>query len=67
MVKVRLDDEGYILVDRDGKHFSTILNFLRDGEASPLPPDYHAVQEILAEAEYYSFEVRPAARTCRYE
>lgn len=61
---MRLDDEGHILIDRDGKHFSTILNFLRDGETSPLPPDYQAVQEILAEAEYYSFEVGSVVCAC---
>lgn len=43
---------GWILIDRCGKHFSCILNFLRDGIVS-LPESQKEVAELLAEAKYY--------------
>uniref|UniRef100_A0A0N5AH72 BTB domain-containing protein n=1 Tax=Syphacia muris TaxID=451379 RepID=A0A0N5AH72_9BILA len=46
------DDEGWIKIDRSGKHFGTILNFLRDGSV-PLPECRSETLEILAEAKYY--------------
>ncbi|KAF3508692.1 hypothetical protein F2Q69_00001235 [Brassica cretica] len=42
---------GYIFIDRDGKHFRHILNWLRDGIAPTLSdPD---CSELLREADYY--------------
>uniref|UniRef100_A0A1I8AF14 BTB domain-containing protein n=1 Tax=Steinernema glaseri TaxID=37863 RepID=A0A1I8AF14_9BILA len=49
---VMTDSDGFVLIDRSGKHFPVILNFLRDG-AIPLPDSLHEVREILAEAKYY--------------
>lgn len=46
------DHEGWILIDRCGKHFSKILNFLRDGSV-PLPDNHQELQELLIEAKYY--------------
>ncbi|XP_011505996.1 PREDICTED: BTB/POZ domain-containing adapter for CUL3-mediated RhoA degradation protein 3-like [Ceratosolen solmsi marchali] len=46
------DSEGWILIDRCGKHFGTILNFLRDGTV-PLPESIKEISELLAEAKYY--------------
>nr|CAG4639322.1 EOG090X090D [Daphnia magna]SVE79593.1 EOG090X090D [Daphnia magna]SVE81422.1 EOG090X090D [Daphnia magna]SVE82031.1 EOG090X090D [Daphnia magna]SVE82585.1 EOG090X090D [Daphnia magna] len=43
---------GWILIDRCGKHFGIILNFLRDGSA-PLPESPRETAELLAEAKYY--------------
>lgn len=43
---------GWILIDRCGKHFGTILNFLRDG-CVPLPESSKQMAELLAEAKYY--------------
>ena len=43
---------GWILIDRCGKHFGCILNFLRDGIVS-LPDSQREVSELLAEAKYY--------------
>ena len=40
------------MIDRCGKHFATILNFLRDGLIS-LPESKREVTELLAEAKYY--------------
>lgn len=43
---------GWILIDRSGKHFGSILCYLRDGNLA-LPKGRQAVQELLAEAKYY--------------
>lgn len=40
------------MIDRCGKHFGTILNYLRDG-AVPLPDSRRETEELLAEAKYY--------------
>lgn len=40
------------MIDRCGKHFGTILNFLRDGSVS-LPETSKEIAELLAEAKYY--------------
>ncbi|KAJ8441087.1 hypothetical protein Cgig2_000348 [Carnegiea gigantea] len=44
-------DKGYVFVDRDGKHFRHILNWLRDGVVPTLKDSEYA--ELLREAEYY--------------
>ncbi|XP_016544047.1 FH protein interacting protein FIP2 isoform X2 [Capsicum annuum] len=44
-------DKGYVFVDRDGKHFRHILNWLRDGVIPPLKDSEYA--QLLREAEYY--------------
>lgn len=51
-MEVLTDSEGWILIDRAGKHFGTILNFLRDGTV-PLPDSYWELVELLQEAKYY--------------
>ncbi|XP_020708177.1 BTB/POZ domain-containing adapter for CUL3-mediated RhoA degradation protein 3 [Athalia rosae] len=51
-MEVLTDSEGWILIDRCGKHFGTILNFLRDGSV-PLPESVKEMAELLAEAKYY--------------
>ncbi|XAR64860.1 hypothetical protein NMG60_11008740 [Bertholletia excelsa] len=44
-------EKGYVFVDRDGKHFRHILNWLRDGIVPTLEDNEYA--ELLQEAEYY--------------
>jgi len=51
-MEVLTDTEGWILIDRCGKHFGTILNFLRDGNV-PLPENRQDLAELRAEAKYY--------------
>ncbi|KAM3722776.1 BTB/POZ domain-containing adapter for CUL3-mediated RhoA degradation protein [Dirofilaria immitis] len=51
-MEVLTDVDGWVLIDRSGKHFGTILNFLRDGYV-PLPECRVETAEILAEAKYY--------------
>lgn len=51
-MEVLTDSEGWILIDRCGSHFGTILNFLRDGNVA-LPETSKGIAELLAEAKYY--------------
>ncbi|KAL6988666.1 hypothetical protein U1Q18_014422 [Sarracenia purpurea var. burkii] len=44
-------EKGYVFVDRDGKHFRHILNWLRDGVVPTLKDNEYP--ELLREAEYY--------------
>lgn len=44
-------DKGYVFVDRDGKHFRHILNWLRDAVVPTLEESQYS--ELLREAEYY--------------
>ena len=46
------DEEGCVFIDRDGKHFGTILNFLRTGTLD-MPSSTKAVSELKREMEYY--------------
>ena len=39
-------NEGWIMIDRCGKHFGSILSFLRDGSL-PLPDSKRELLEIL--------------------
>ncbi|WVZ13512.1 hypothetical protein V8G54_011078 [Vigna mungo] len=48
-------DKGYVFVDRDGKHFRHILNWLRDGVVPTL--EEYQYSELLREAEYYQLLV----------
>ena len=43
---------GWILIDRCGKHFGTILNYLRD-DTNILPQNRQEIKELMAEAKYY--------------
>ncbi|KAK6184226.1 hypothetical protein SNE40_002073 [Patella caerulea] len=51
-MEVLTDSEGWILIDRCGKHFGSILNFLRDSTV-PLPELRRELMELLQEAKYY--------------
>jgi len=51
-MEVLTDSEGWVLIDRCGKHFATILNFLRDGSI-PIPESQRELQELSSEAKYY--------------
>uniref|UniRef100_A0A915JRN6 BTB domain-containing protein n=1 Tax=Romanomermis culicivorax TaxID=13658 RepID=A0A915JRN6_ROMCU len=54
-MEVLTDAEGWVLIDRCGKHFTVILNFLRDG-AVALPESTRDILEILSEARYYCIQ-----------
>lgn len=59
---VTTDKEGRYFIDRNGKHFGHILNFLRDDK---LPPLSHAI-EVFEEAQYYHIIplVNALSKTC---
>ncbi|KAK3756083.1 hypothetical protein RRG08_017302 [Elysia crispata] len=46
------DVDGWVLIDRCGKHFGSILSFLRDGTIT-LPDSRREQDELLQEAKYY--------------
>jgi hypothetical protein len=47
--------DGSIFIDRDGKHFSSILSFMRSGFLAK-PKDRIEKKELLLEAEYYCIQ-----------
>jgi hypothetical protein len=47
-----LDADGCCFIDRDGKHFGTILEFLRKGNAR-LPMDADDIDDLMEEVRYY--------------
>ena len=54
--KSKVGFAGWILIDRSGKQFATILNWLRDGDA-PLPESRLEIEELKMEATFYLAEV----------
>ena len=54
-MEVLTDAEGWIMIDRCGKHFGTILNFLRDGNVC-LPETRRELGELQAEAKYFCID-----------
>eukprot|EP00042_Codosiga_hollandica_P031427 m.191337 g.191337 ORF g.191337 m.191337 type:complete len:290 (+) comp53638_c0_seq1:132-1001(+) len=54
-MQVKTDEDGWVFIDRDGKNFSYILNFLRDGE-EVLPAGETERRVILAESRYFAVE-----------
>ncbi|EUB59716.1 Adenosylhomocysteinase A [Echinococcus granulosus] len=52
---VKTDDDGWVLLDRSGKHFHLILNYLRDGSV-PLPDNRQDLEELLVETRFYCLE-----------
>jgi len=52
---LKVDESGCYFLDRDGRHFHDILNYLRDGQFNyPVEgADYKYLIELRAEAEYY--------------
>lgn len=47
--------EGWVLIDRDGKHFGKILNYLRD-RTPVLTDSYEECKELMMEAKYFLIE-----------
>lgn len=53
--------DPYIFIDRDGKHFRFILNYLRQGKqvmkcSAMRNPDLHTLNEILYETQFYKIK-----------
>ncbi|CAF1687078.1 unnamed protein product, partial [Didymodactylos carnosus] len=45
----------WVLIDRDGKHFGLLLNFLRDGTII-LPECPQTLNELMNEAKFYCMQ-----------
>ena len=54
-LKPKKDKDGYIFIDRSGKHFEVILAHLRDNEAL-LPEGKDLLREILADAKFFCLD-----------
>lgn len=50
---LRTDKDGTVLIDRDGRAFKHILNYLRAPEAFQVPADEAEYQQLLSDAEFY--------------
>ncbi|KAF7465270.1 hypothetical protein GHT09_004858 [Marmota monax] len=51
-MEVLTDKEGWIPINRCGKHFGTIFNYLRDDPIT-LPQNRQELKELMAEEKYY--------------
>ena len=54
-IPTKQGEDGSVFIDRDGTHFRTVLNFLRDGSI-PKPTMKREVEELKREAEFYRIE-----------
>ena len=50
------EEDGSYFIDRDGRHFHHVLNFLRIGSVVSLPDSDGARDELAAEADFYGLE-----------
>ena len=50
------EEDGSYFIDRDGRHFHHVLNFLRVGHVVSLPDADAARDELAAEADFYGLE-----------
>lgn len=49
------DKDGNLFIDRSGKLFDTVLNYLRNMEC-PAPDTIHGCNELLLEAKFYNLD-----------
>ena len=54
-IPLQKDANGNVLIDRDGKQFYRILNYLRDGDIS-LPETQTELDELKKEAKFYCID-----------
>jgi len=54
-LEVLTDHNGWVLIDRCGKHFGRILNYLRDGTVE-MPEGKGELKELLTECKFYCLE-----------
>jgi len=52
---IQEEENGSVFIDRDGKHFNVILNFLRDGQIA-FPETQKELEELKREARFYCIE-----------
>lgn len=56
-LKVILEENGFIFIDRDYNRFERILRFMRKPVGASLPGDLYGLRELLVEAKHFGFEV----------
>uniref|UniRef100_A0A914D933 BTB domain-containing protein n=1 Tax=Acrobeloides nanus TaxID=290746 RepID=A0A914D933_9BILA len=54
--ELTVDNDGFILIDRNGTYFEYILDFMRDALVFPTH-DVHKILCILGEAEYFQLQL----------
>jgi len=50
------EEDGSVFIDRDGRHFHHVLNYLRDRAAFAPPLDANESSELLKEAQFYQLQ-----------
>jgi len=55
------DDKGYYFIDRDGKYFEPILEFLRTGEL--VIPQHFTRKAVQREADFYAISLPPEKKS----
>eukprot|EP00756_Hemistasia_phaeocysticola_P000347 Hpha_TRINITY_DN10237_c0_g1::TRINITY_DN10237_c0_g1_i1::g.34896::m.34896 len=63
---LQLDEQGRHFIDRDGRHFDVVLNYLRDGSVGQILDDYTR-DRVLREARFYMLDGLVAALSPRAE
>mmetsp|Transcript_11441 Transcript_11441/g.12554 ORF Transcript_11441/g.12554 Transcript_11441/m.12554 type:complete len:240 (-) Transcript_11441:99-818(-) len=53
-LKIVTDKKGYIFIDRNGRKFEAVLEYLRTGVFEPIPP--FTREQILTELDYYQIQ-----------
>ncbi|CAP27402.1 Protein CBG07773 [Caenorhabditis briggsae] len=51
------DESGAIFVNRDGRLFAFVLQFMRDGKNTVLPKDKDLLSQLKREADFFGMEV----------
>ena len=54
--QVEVEEDGSVFIDRDGRHFHHVLNYLRDPKAFLPPTAQEDVAELLKEAHFYQLK-----------
>ncbi|CAD6187195.1 unnamed protein product [Caenorhabditis auriculariae] len=54
--RVSKDESGAIFINRDGKLFSYVLQYMRDGRNTVLPDDQNLLKRLRREAEFFGIE-----------
>jgi len=51
--EIKVENDGSLYIDRDGRYFVYVLNYMRMGNDVALPNDREGLVSVLREAQYY--------------